>query len=430
MLVFIGGLAAALFVNGAWAFSVYQLVYFMNPENRWWAISLPSISYSYISVVVLGFVLIMRYKDESKKAILTEQPLTKWLAGILLMYIFLFLFALDFPPHKQSTIELAKLFIVMAFAYKLINDEKKLRLALWSYILGATYVGYVAFGTGRNQGLRVEGIGTVDSPDSNGIAAAIAPALVLLVYYAWMGNKYIKAATVVCAALIVNAIVLINSRGAFLAAAVGGAVFILYMLFSRVQHANQRFMAILIICGGLGGAYSLTDNYFWERMETIQEYEDSEKSGSHRTEFWLATFDMLEDHPMGLGVRGYNKISKFYLDPEKYGDLNKSVHSSWFQVLAEIGWIGLALFIGMLRCCYKLSVTTKRYLVENQKIDQYFLMFAIETSLLSYLVAATFINRCRAEILYWLVLFVACAVNILYFQKQKDINGPNNSKGR
>lgn len=418
IIIFIGGLLTALIVDGAWAFFAYQFVYFMNPGDRWWGKALPSISYSFICVMVMGFALLVKHRDSHQLAELSRQPLTKWLVGIMFMYLLLILFALDAPAHKYFTISLVKLFVVLGIAYKLITTEVKLRYALWSYILGATYIGYVAFTTGRNRGIRVEGIGTVDSPDANGIAAAITPALVLLIYYAWLGNRYVKTATVICAAFIVNGIVLINSRGAFLGAAVGGAFFICYMLFSRQQRSGQRAMAVFIIVAGLAGSFSLTDAAFWERMGTIKEYDDGEKSGSHRVEFWMATFDMVRDRPMGLGARGYNRVSRYYLDPVKYGDKNKSVHSMWFQALSEIGWLGMVFFLGMFACCYRISQKTKQYLTDNNKVDQYFLMIALEGSLLSFITAGTFINRSRAEVLYWLVLFIACAVNIFFIQHQ------------
>jgi len=418
IIIFIGGIIAAIFVNGAWAFYAYQLVYFMNPDDRWWGSTIPSLSYSFITVMVMAYAVYIRNKHSSNEPLISCQPLTKWFLLIFFLYIVLFIFALDLPAHKTATFQLAKLFIVIGLAYKLIKNEKALNLALWCYVLGATYIGYEALSRGRTGNLRVEGIGTVDAPNANSLAAAITPALVLLIYFSWMGNKYIKAASIVCAAFIINALVLINSRGAFLAAVVGGAIYICYMLFSKHQRKNQRFMAVLVITSGLIGAFSLTDSYFWERMATIKEYEDGEKSGSHRIEFWMATFDMLEDHPMGVGARGYNRISKNYLNPEKYGDKSKSVHSTWFQGLSEIGWLGLFCFIGLIICCFRILKKMKNYLTLKKQIDEYFLIVAIETAFISFLVAATFINRFRAETLYWLILFIACAFNIYFIQKQ------------
>lgn len=420
VLAFVGCLMAALLADGVWAFYIYQLVYFLNPAYRWWGSSLPDIPYSFITVVFMFSGLMLRFKQTSQTPY-SEMPLTNWILGILGMYIFMYFFALSPEEHLVALIELTKLIIIVGIAYKLINTREKLDMALWAYILGATYIGYVATSMGRNRGDRLEGIGPIDSMDSNGTAAVLVPALMFLLYYVWLGkNKYVKALAVVCGALITNGIVLINSRGAFLAAVVGASVFVSYMLFSKFQRAGQRATATFLVVAGLVGTVYVTDDLFWERMGTLQEVSDEEgdRGGAHRMEFWFATFDIMKDYPLGVGVRGYNMVSSKYIDPAltKGGTARKSVHSIWFQVLAEIGWPGPILFGGLLYTCYRLSKQTKLCLAEAGKIDEYFKMAAIETALLSFLVACTFLTKFRSELLYWLILFLACGVNIYYLQ--------------
>ena len=388
----------------------------MYPEGRWWGASIPDISYSFLSVLVLMAAYALQYKRFAGGNEFFEIPAFKWMLALLGCYLAVYFVALDPQAHWRETYWFLKLVIVVALAFRFLNSEMSLKLATWFYIIGVSYIGYVAYGTGRNRGARLEGIGTVDSPDSNGIAAALAPAVVLLIYYAWMGTKTMRAVAVVCAAFVVNALILINSRGAFVAVVVGAGFFMCYMIFSRYQKRFQRpFAFAVIICGAIG-AYSLTDDAFWERMFTLTQYDDGAASGSHRTEFWMATFDMVQDHPLGLGIRGYNKVSRFYLDPEKYGDKNKSVHSSWFQVLSEVGWLGIILFCFMLYACFRTSWAARRHLAENQKVDEYFFVVALEAALITFLVAATFVNRGRAEILYWMLLFVSSSSSIYYLR--------------
>ena len=143
-----------------------------------------------------------------------------------------------------------------------------------------------------------------------------------------------------------------------------------------------------------------------------------DRGGAHRIEFWFATFKIMRDYPLGVGIRGYNKVSSRYIDPSltKGGKANKSVHSSWFQVLAEIGWPGPILFLGLFLSCFLMSARAKRFLIAQEQYQRYFKMVTLETALIVFLVAATFINRIRAELLYWLVMFLACGANVLYLQ--------------
>ncbi|MDS1309927.1 O-antigen ligase family protein [Marinobacter xiaoshiensis] len=422
--LFVGGVLAAFLVTPVASVLVYKMVYMVNPDSRWWAASIPGLRYSLIASLTMLFVLGVRYKELSALAPWKEQPVFKWILALLITYLLMINIAIVPALHKQFTIEFVKLIVIIFVAYKLINTEKALDACLWAYILGATYIGYVAHSTGRDGQGRVEGIGMIDTGgDSNGTAAALIPALVLLIHKAWLGNKKVKVAAVICGALIANGVVLINSRGAFLGAVCGGLFFVFYMLFSKYQRKGQRGSAILIILLGIGGALYVADDAFWERMGTLKEVEDGDASGSHRIDFWLATFDMMADNPLGVGINGFVQLSPSYL-PDHYFDgrtSGKAVHSTWFQVLSEVGWVGFFILIAMLISTMKQSSRAKIYLLERQNFDAYFKLLSLEGAFYSYLVAASFIDRGRAVTLYWLILLILVAANIYFLRYRRAV---------
>jgi uncharacterized protein with PQ loop repeat len=428
LFIFIGGIGATFVVSGASSFILYQLIYFLNPDDRWWSAEIPGISYSFIAAVLMLGALAVRYRECSNLAPWTEIPAFKWMIALLGMYYLAYLYALNAPLHDRFTYDFTKLIVIVLVAYKLVNSPKSLDVSLWAYIVGATYIGYLATITGRNSQGRVEGIGMVDAPDANDMAAALVPAAALLMYFAWMGSKKVKILCGICGAFIANGLVLINSRGAFLGVAFGAGFYLLHMIFSRHRQKGQRGMAIVIITLGLSGGLYVTDDLFWERMSTLQNVEDQDASGSGRVNYWMATFDMMEDFPMGMGVYGYNTVSSLYLSEEQRGQSdNKSVHSLWFQGLSEVGWIGIFIFGGLLVSLYRLSKKAKIWLLEQTETVSYFKLLALECALLSYLVSGSFINRFRAEILYWMILLLAIAINVYFLQrvrKTKDSKGP------
>jgi hypothetical protein len=339
--------------------------------------------------------------------------------------------------HDRFVFDLTKLMVITLVAYKLVHTQRLLDGALWSYLIGATYIGYLATITGRNSGDRVEGIGLVDSPDANGVAAALVPSAALLMYYAWMGNYKIKMLCVFCGALIANGLVLINSRGSFLGVVASAGLFLMYMMFSRYRKQGQRAMAVLIIICGISGGLYVADDSFWERMSTLQNTEDESTSGSTRINYWIASIEAARDFPGGLGVQGFNAVSSLYLAPEYQGENNsKSVHSMWFQGLTEVGWLGLGLFLAALLSLYRMSRKAKLWLLAIDETTSYFKMLALECALLGYLVAASFINQFRAEILYWMIALLAVGINVYYLQqinvREKDKNvifkQPNSTK--
>ncbi|WP_166268465.1 O-antigen ligase family protein [Marinobacter caseinilyticus] len=421
LMVFFGGITATLFYSGSSAFILYQLVYFFNPDQRWWSAFIPGISYSLISALLMLVVFGLGYRKYTETSPWKTQPVFKWLIALVAVYFLAYTWALNPRAHDQFTIYYVKLIVIVMVAYKLLHSEKTLDAAIWAYIAGATYIGYLATITGRNVGSRVEGIGMADSPDANGVAAALVPAGALLMYYAWMGRWKTKLICVACGALIANGLVLINSRGAFLGVVAGSGLYLLFMMFSKYRKKGQRAMAIMIAVAGLSGALYVTDDLFWERMQTLQNPE-SKESGSGRIVFWLTTFDMLEDHPMGMGIQGYNQLASLYMDDETRGGVeNRSVHSLWFQGLSEVGPLGFGIFIAALFSLRRVSQKAKRWVVQEGHNSQYFKLLALECGLVSYLVAGTFINQFRAEILYWMILLMASGVNVYYLQKQESI---------
>lgn len=417
LLLFLGGICGALFSSGYIGFVLYELVYFLNPMKRWWGNELPGLPYSFMVVAVMIVAYLIRFKHYNLMSPLREQPAFKWMILLLLLYFCLLPVALDPVQHELFSIEYAKLVITLLIAYKLVDSKKAFDAVIWGYLVGAFYIGYLATVTGRNSGDRVEGIGVVDSPDANGVAATLVPAAVLLMYHAWQSGKSVRLITILMAAFIANGIVLINSRGAFLGVVVSLGVFLFYMIFSRYQKSGQRFTAVVMIVMGLSGALYVTDETFWLRMSTMQETEDSRASGASRMVFWWRTFDMLEEQPYGLGVNGYNRLAPIYMsDEERGGVLYRAVHSMWFQGLSEVGYQGFALFILIIWSLLRLSKKAKRYVIGLGDYSAYFKILALECALFGYLMAGTFINQFRAQILYWMFLFLALAIKIYYFQ--------------
>jgi hypothetical protein len=417
--VLLAGIVATFFYSATASFLLYQIVYMVNPDIRWWSGQIPGVSYSFFTVVLMMIALAINYKTLSPLSPWARQPLTKWIVLFLGVYYLMFFFALNLPLHKQFTFDFTKLVIIVAIAYKLIHSERALNAVLWVYIIGATYVGYIAYSVGRNSAGRVEGIGMVDTGgDGNHTAAALVPAAVMLIYQAWMGNKKTRLLSFFCGALIVNGLVLINSRGAFLGVLAGGGLFLFYMLFSRFQRTGQRGMAIVIIIAGISGGLYVADETFWERMQTLQADEDGDRGGAGRMHFWWGTFDMLEDHPMGMGIGGYQMLSGLYLDEGAvdYHVENRAVHSSWFQMLSEVGWLGAGIFLGLLLSAWRLLENTKKYLISQGRNEAYFQMISLQCAMIAFMITATFIDRIRAEIFFWNFLFIAAAANIYYLR--------------
>lgn len=430
VICYAGGFLLAFVSNPAWAFMLYQMVYFMNPLDRWWGYMLPSLSYSFYTVILMMVVFLKGYQ-EHKKNRLFDVPQFKWVYFIAAGYICVSFYAVLPELHRSATIDFIKLVIIISIAYKLVDTDKKLDGILQAYIAGAAYIGFMVFQVGRNRGDRVEGVGTVDAPDTNGVAAAIAPAMVLALYYFWVASSNAaRFAIVVAAAFIANGIVLINSRGSFLAVVASFAYYLGYQFFSKHQRKHQKASVIGVVLLGLVGAAVVVDESAIERFMSMQEEQmtEEQETGATRVFFWLAAMDMAKDHPFGLGASAFEVMAPDYLpmDIKSGASRNRAVHSTWFESLTELGYLGLFFLVMMLLSCFKATSQCKRFLVQQNEINLYYKMVAVEAALIAYMVAMTFLNRYRAELLYWCILFTACAYNI-YIVKMKGALARANS---
>jgi len=420
---------AILAIGPVYGFYIYELIYFLNPASRWWSSGIPNISYSFITVSLMTFSFFI-YKTKHNKNTIGKIPEAKWFIALFLSFCLVTIYAVDPVLHNRFFIGVIKMFFTMFVAYRILDSENKLHTALICFFIGAAYVGFEAINVGRNEFGRVEGIGMVDSPDSNTMAAALVPTAPLLLYYGWISPWKYKVIIGLLAVLIINGLILINSRGAFLGVIVGSCYFIGYMLFSRFKLPKQKLMLSLIIVVLIGGTLRFVDDSFWNRMETLKEQSSAESKGSggRRMNFWLATFDVLEDYPFGTGIFGYEALSSIYLKDETYlveinGVSMRSVHSVWFQALGEIGWHGFLIFIMLLFSIKQHLSKAKAFLIAKKNYRLYYLGIALEGAMISFLVTGTFINVFRVQMLYWLMLFCICfCVIVLNEEKAQVLN--------
>jgi hypothetical protein len=420
----------AVFYYASASFVLYELIYFFYPQNRWWGGSVPAIGYSFLSVLLMAFVLLKGYKNTTENKIMGI-PQFRY----MFLFYFTFAFSYFFSPLQTSHIDamtyLGKLLIIILIAYKLCEKPRDLNLYIMGYLLGSWYFSYLVYQTGRNSGDRVEYIGFVDAPDSNGFAAAIAPALIFSLHYFWVSkNNWHRLGYALIGAFIANALVLINSRGSFLAVVCGGGFYMYHLYFAKNRVKNQRMGVILVAILGLTGALYVADDGFITRMYTItgdakslEETKSEQQSGATRIEFWKAAWNMAKDHPMGVGSRGFEYYAPYYI-PQNVNTgstRNRAVHSSWFEALSEAGYLGLIFFIFMIATSLLTLSKVKSNLSINNMYKEHWKMTAIQASIITFAISMTFMNRIRAEILYWLILYSACAYNLYILNGAKNI---------
>ena len=142
---------------------------------------------------------------------------------------------------------------------------------------------------------------------------------------------------------------------------------------------------------------------FWARMSTINAPEEErDYSQAGRLHFWSVGIAMANDRPiLGVGHAGYQpSYNQYDWSGGLYGT-GRAVHSSWFGILAETGYVGFALFMVIVLssfwACRRVRIMAKRGEVP-ESLGHY--ATGLESSLIAFCVGGTFVSFHYSEMLW------------------------------
>jgi probable O-glycosylation ligase (exosortase A-associated) len=133
-------------------------------------------------------------------------------------------------------------------------------------------------------------------------------------------------------------------------------VAVLGVMMLRSVKRRMLYIGTIVALGLV--AIPLLPSSFTERMSTIRNHQ-SDQSASTRVAVWKWTIEYAKTHPFGGGFDAYrqNSVSYDTIESENAGDNNTAIltqrieekgrayHSSYFEMLGEQGYPGLALWL-------------------------------------------------------------------------------------
>ena len=313
-----------------------------------------------------------------------------------------------FDVSFRYWVEFAKFTVISLLMVALIDDERSLRTA---FMMIAFSLGLEAVKQGWAQMLlnpgEFNGNDIVILGDNNAVAVGMFMLTAMLIALARTAST--RTHTLAYRFAVVGVLyrgLSTFSRGGFLAC---GALGVHYLL--RTRHKFIGIVALTTLCLLLGGV--LSDAY-WSRVGTIAtatettENPDEDSSGG-RLHFWRVAIDMANDMPLtGVGHRAYEVMyDRYDTSDGEYGQ-HRAVHSSWFGVLAELGYPGLLIFvlivINALIVCRRARRLADRH-PELANLAHYGV--AIEGALVVFVVGGTFVHFQYVEMLWHMFAFSA-----------------------
>ena len=340
----------------------------------------------FTSLFVCLFALVVFYGILKKELVFTFQLLPSLLALLYIVYLVYAIptnhlpIALDFLEYKLSLIVFP---LLLSFQPKFQLNWK---YVCYSFLLSVTFL--VVFDL-IQAGLNYSNSGILNSFYSSALSPAHHPTYltaflslaILLFSQLSLNSASVKIKWVLY--LIIGLFVLIHIP----LSSLSGMLFlcILFGLALLIYFVKKRRwgLIIFIFCAGVIMGFtilkvqpSLKENIN-STLDLVNSYATSPQKFIHSRPFpmqgnearlviWTVAFDIFMDHPMGVGLGNLEEMMHqrlIYLGLNEQADLNYNPHNQFLQIAAELGVIGLGLFLLIVAYGFYWSITTKNWLL-------------------------------------------------------------------
>ena len=162
----------------------------------------------------------------------------------------------------------------------------------------------------------------------------------------WYNSPFIVKATKLLMAILIFGtfynIIAFQSRGAFLATAIG---LCLWIVFQRKGPIILLISFVLLLSFGAALNQFLPEGYI-DRIESA--FADDtvlDNSAASRPHFWDTAINIARVYPMGVGPGCYPKYYNLFDKSDGAYGIYRSVHSSHFQMLVDSGYLGMIIWV-------------------------------------------------------------------------------------
>ena len=186
--------------------------------------------------------------------------------------------------------------------------------------------------------------GGLDNPNELAAILVSAMALALGLAAALRRAPLARIAAMIAAGLCIAGVFLTGSRGGLVALAVA---LLAFLVIGSGFRGRFLLVTAAVALAGLG---------YYNYLATPEQTEriTSDTTGTGRTDLWVVGWRMVEDEPLhGIGARNFQTSSPHYLlEPGVIqeaklfiGESPKVTHNTYLEIWAELGVVGLVLFL-------------------------------------------------------------------------------------
>ena len=391
----------------------------MNPhkESYGWIYSLPILD------IIAGATLlsaVINFK-QAKKALFHP------IAIILLIFylwtclstLFAISYDLAFPRWLDYTKTMMFVFLMLLF----LNSRYWIISAIWVFVFSVGYTGVKGgiFTLLTGGGARIWGAPGTAWGDNNGVSLAMLMVIPLIfALKELLDRKILRLGIYGSVVLAFVTILGTQSRGGLVGILGSGLVF-----FVRTKHKFS--IGILIILTGLAVLAFMPDS--WKgRMQTINTYEE-DRSASTRILQWKYAVQLASESPV-IGNGFYARYHQPFYQKYMVGiDVNRAVHSVFFQILEEQGYGGLFLYLLLMVLAMVSANRVAKKAVNRPDLKWAgTLLFYSQFSIAGFAFNGLTINVGYVDLYYYILAFVVLLISHINIELAKPISENTNQK--
>lgn len=374
-----------------WGILLLAWLGYMNPHRLCYGFML---NFPVVFIVAIFTMIGLLVAKETKRMV--------WSREVVLLIVFVIWMGITttqamYPAYASLQYEkVLKIQIITFMTLLLLSTRERVDLFVWVVALSLGFYGLKGgvFTIAKGGEHRVWGPEGTFIGGNNELALALVMTIPLMRYLQTQTTRR-SLRLGLGAMMFLTAIAAIGSqsRGALLALSTMGFIFWL--------KGRHKLLFAILIPAVAAIILALMPEAWYERMGTIETYQD-DASALGRINAWWVAWNLARDRFFGGGFEAFQAptFAIYAPNPDNVHD----AHSIYFEVMGEQGFVGLAMFVGLLlltwlKCSHVIRVCKKR--PDGGWARE--LAAMLQVSLIGYMVGGAFLGLANFDYFYHLV---------------------------
>ena len=288
--------------------------------------------------------------------------------------LFLFVINISISTYNSLAPEISfdlwdrymKSFMLMFMILVLINNKVRIHSVIWIIVVSVGYYsvqgGLIGILSGGNT--NIVGPPSSQIEDNNHMALAMVITMPLLNYLR-MHSAVKMVRFILAVSLMLSTIAVLSTYSR------GGLIGLLVMLGFWWLRSRHKVVTVIVALFVLVTAVQFMPQKWMDRMGTIETASEKDSSFQSRLAAWETSFNLAVASPIlggGLSATESQEVYTLYR-PSDDQTLSRAAHSIYFQVLGDLGFVGLTIYLFLLYSGWRNSFIVIRICSRNKGLD-------------------------------------------------------------